>query len=146
MKHAAHARLAALVTLAALAGCSTTPLPLHELRDPPAERVRWVQPANATATVVVARDAGFTASATVVRVSVDGKPAGELLPAERLVLRVAPGPRTVTAMVTFMGGDVRRRPNEVTVTAAADAPVLVRMGFDGGDAAGFWLWQDREGR
>lgn len=75
------------IAVAALAGCSTTSLPIEKLPTVPAERVTW-EPSQApqTGTLTIARDAGFSASAARVVIAVDGIPAVDVRDSEAVSL------------------------------------------------------------
>lgn len=125
-----------------LSGCSTTSLPIGQLKPTPPERVTWRDSATPDAgTLLIARDAGFSGSAARALVSIDGAAAGDVRVEESLKLRVDSGRRVVTVSVHAALGGETRRPRSLEVTVSPGRLTVVRIGFDE-MAGGVSLWQD----
>ena len=131
-----------LLSLAALVGCATTSLPIAELKNVPPDRIAWKESASeGAATLLIARDSGFTGSAATAMVSIDGLAAAEIEAQELARLRASPGRRTVSVWIRAPMGAVLHKPRSLEVTLAPNGTVLLRIGFDDG-ARGFSVWQE----
>ena len=95
-------RIAIVATLAALAGCSTSPVAFDSAHKVPSERVLAYgqKPPGAHGTIQVTRDTGFVAGGCFVAVHIDGKPAARIDTGEAVSLYVPVGDHLVG-----LGGD-----------------------------------------
>lgn len=131
-----------LFSLAALTGCATTSLPIAELKNVSPDRIVWKEVVTeGAATLIIARDSGFTGSAATAMVSIDGLAAAEIEAQELARLKVSPGRRTVSVWIRSPMGGVLLKPRSLEVTLTPNGTALLRVGFDDG-ARGFSVWQE----
>lgn len=136
------ARVTMTVVLAALlTGCGTVSLPLYEARPAPADRVTWKPPAAANATVVIARDTGFTATALWVYVSIDGLPAAQLDPGEKVELPVSSGNRRLLFEARGTLNQTGKRPISQEVSVGPGEQAVLRVGFS--ETVDMAVWRER---
>lgn len=86
-------KLLAMISLLAVTGCATTPVPFAAAKQAPAERLLAFQakPANPSGTLYVTRDAGFLGGGCYYAVSINGTTAARLDVGEKSAFFVSPG-------------------------------------------------------
>ncbi|MBF8793490.1 hypothetical protein IRZ70_11810 [Pseudomonas monteilii] len=78
--------------LAVLAGCATSPVPLSQAVQAPAERVtEYQQPVKNGGAIIVTRDSGYQGSGCFATVFLNGNPAARLSPKETATFNVPAG-------------------------------------------------------
>lgn len=88
------------VAVAALAGCSTTPVPDSAASAVPSDRLygpALARPVSGGGSITVRRDSGLLGGGCSVRVWINGQPAADLWPSERVAIPVGAGEHIVSA-------------------------------------------------
>lgn len=83
--------------LAAMAGCSTTQQSIADASNAPADRVPYVSPPNANASIKVVRDVGFLGAGCYYALYVEGELAARLAAGEMVQLSVRAGELRMSA-------------------------------------------------
>jgi hypothetical protein len=93
-------RILLLIATAALAACSTSPVPLSRATPAPAERListKLTKMSDGAQEITIIRDSGINGSAAYTTVWVDGERAAELDPSEAVRLYLKPGAHVMNA-------------------------------------------------
>ena len=127
-------RSLATVVALLLCACTTTSLPVTQLKPSPSARVVWKDSIAADAgTLLIALDSGVTMTGIDVVVAVDGVKAGEIdkeeiYEDEVLRLRVDAGRRIVSVSTQSS------RPRSLEVAVASGRTTLLHIGLDKGNS------------
>lgn len=119
-----------LMSMIGLAGCATKPVSTQLAKNVPAERVLnsslLQQNGSDVGTVTIKRDSGFSGSACLTRVYIDGKEIADLDTSEKVVIHPSLGIHVFSAWPKGIcgGGMV-----EVTGTVNKDNPLTYRIGY-----------------
>lgn len=84
----------------AVAGCATTPVPESAASAVPPDRLyapALARPVSGGGTITVRRDSGMLGAGCSARVWIDGQPAADLWPSERVAIHVEAGEHIVSA-------------------------------------------------
>lgn len=113
-----------------LVGCATSPVPMSEALDVPADRIidrAAMQPKIGAGMLVVKRDLGVTGGGCKVRVFVDARPIADLATGEKIELYLPVGERIVS--VTPQSALCSSALVETAVHVSGDQKKALRIGF-----------------
>lgn len=114
-----------------VAGCATSPVPMSEAVDVPAERIidaSTMRPQSGAGVLVVKRDLGLTGGGCKIRVFVDARPIADLATGEKIELYLPVGERIVS--VTPQSALCSSALVESAVSVSSDQKKALRIGFD----------------
>ena len=103
-----------LLTIAAITGCATTPVPTSTALDVPRSRIlnsSFLHQKDGYGQVIIKRDSGLSASACNTRIFANGTAVAEIAPGEKVVFYLPFGEQMLGAIATgiCIGGLVESR-------------------------------------
>lgn len=125
-------QLLAILALAGLAACSTTPSNTHQQVNTLVDN----KPTSDNSSIVIRRDVGMMGSACSVQVFLNGQKYGVLKSGEAMTLHTTAGEHIITGKIT--SGICPNRLQEAGVTVAKNQTKYYRLTFD---ASGAFLIQ-----
>ncbi|MDI2589878.1 hypothetical protein POF45_00325 [Pseudomonas sp. 681] len=127
------------LALVALAGCSTSPVPLSQAKLVPKERVfaTQAQPAVPFGTIVVARDTGTLGGGCYLAIYLDGDVAARIDTGEVVRFKVPAGDHLIGMGIDKQGGGLCSFTDMLKEQSAPVKSGQVRLFRVSGDQAGF---------
>ena|SRR6266446_8255095 len=121
-------RLLVIVLTLTVVGCATRPVSVYEASPVSQSRVlaqQWLTSTRNTGSLIIKRDSGFMGAACTIRVFIDGMPAADLAPSEKVEFFLPLGEHILGASPNgICGGGT----SEASVVIASERQKIFRIG------------------